>query len=104
MGGSEPSLRADSLEIVHGQLVEAGDDAVGLLELGGFVGIRHGDSVHAGGLGGLEAPVRVLDDDAALRGDGFRPHLLELLQGQQEALGIMGTHPILRQDDIGNTQ
>ena len=51
--GSGAELR----QVLHGQVAEAIDDFVGLLELVGLIGVRHGDGPHVRGFGGLQAPV-----------------------------------------------
>ena len=46
-----------------------GDDFFGYGQLFGVVGVCYGDGVHSRGLAGLQAPVRVLYDDAFVGGD-----------------------------------
>jgi len=74
-------LSTKLLQIVDGQFVQEGDDFFGYGQLPGVVGVCYRDGVHSRGLAGLQAPVRVLDDDALAGVDRGVTIFVEFLQG-----------------------
>jgi len=79
---------AEAAQVVDGQFAQIGDDFFGHSKLFGGVGIGYGDRVHAGVVGGFDAPMRILDDDALAGRDGLRGILVQFTERQQETFGV----------------